>query len=186
MANLTTYYPEKDGGKLTKEADSLCWDTTFPHDAMSLIRNEAKGVHGLARTAPVESHESASNQDGGLAGPSEARDLQAILPGSARRSMIDICFDILNTLYVDGDSKPTQLMYRTNLSWNVMMELLAHLEGRGLIGSKKVGARRMISLTPIGEVCLHKLWEARALLMVTPPDAPQEAFPFVSKRAFSH
>ncbi len=153
---------------------------------MSLIRNDAKGMPGLARPAAVQSDESASFQDKGLASPSEARDLQGILPGSARRSLMDICFDIMNTLWADGDSKPTQLMYRTNLSWNVMMDLLAHLEGRGLISTRKVGARRTISLTPIGKICLQRLWEARALLMPSPADTDQESFPFVSKRAFSH
>jgi predicted transcriptional regulator len=151
---------------------------------MSLTRNEAKGKRGVPRTAPSGSDESTSIHDAGLASPS-AHDSQVILPGSARRSLTDICFDILNALWVDADSKPTQLMYRTNLSWNVMVDLLAHLEGRGLISSTKVGARRTISLTPIGKICLQKLWEARALIMTAPEDDPQEGFPYVGKRAFS-
>lgn len=153
---------------------------------MSLIRNEAKGKRGVARTAHAESDEPVSIPDKALTGPSVTHDSQVILPGSARRSLTDICFDILNALWVDADSKPTQLMYRTNLSWNVMVDLLAHLEGRGLISSTKVGARRTISLTPIGKICLQKLWEARALIMTAPEDDPQEGFPYVGKRAFSY
>jgi predicted transcriptional regulator len=99
-----------------------------------------------------------------------------------RRSLTDICFDILNSLWVDGDSRPTQLMYKTNLSWNVLMNLLTHLDGRGLISSKKLGARRMISLTPIGKTCLQRLAEARACLLVAPDD-DRETFPFVGRKA---
>jgi len=40
-----------------------------------------------------------------------------------RRSKLEICFDVLNIVN-KGVFKPTQIMYKTNLSWSVLQGIL--------------------------------------------------------------
>jgi predicted transcriptional regulator len=49
-----------------------------------------------------------------------------------------------------GAERPTQIMYRSNLSWLVSQELLRLLSGKGLIRSNEEGGRRRYVLTPVG------------------------------------
>lgn len=49
-----------------------------------------------------------------------------------RRSRLEIYFDLLRV--VDrGVSKPTRIMYKTNLSWKTLMEILDVLISKGFI-----------------------------------------------------
>ena len=49
-----------------------------------------------------------------------------------------------------GAERPTQVMYRSNLSWLVSQELLMRLSGKGLIRSNMEGGRRRYMLTLAG------------------------------------
>lgn len=49
-----------------------------------------------------------------------------------RRSRLEIYFDILDVIN-RGISKPTQIMYRTNLSWVVLQEMFETLSSNGFI-----------------------------------------------------
>ena len=49
-----------------------------------------------------------------------------------RRSRLEIYFDILEVIY-KGTTKPTQIMYRTNLSWIVLQEMFETLITGGFI-----------------------------------------------------
>jgi predicted transcriptional regulator len=93
------------------------------------------------------------------------RTVATVQAGIKRRSLVEMSFDILNTVWVEGEAKPTRLMYRANLSWNVMCDILEHLTDRGLLKVNTCGARRTISLTPLGTTCLQRLNEARTLLL---------------------
>ena len=84
---------------------------------------------------------------------------------AGRRSRVDICFEVRSTIHDVREVKPTRLMYKTNLSWNVMSDVLDYLTDKGLLSTRRVGARRTISLTQMGVTCLQRLKEARSLLL---------------------
>ena len=114
-----------------------------------------------------------------------ARAVVSVQPGTHRRSLVEMSFDILNTVWTEGEAKPTRLMYRANLSWNVMCDILAHLTDRGLLAVNTSGARRTISLTPLGTTCLQKLVEARGMLLGnTDNEFDDSFFPAAGKRVF--
>ena len=97
-----------------------------------------------------------------------------------RRSRLDMCFDILEEVWAHGEIKPTQLMYKTNLSWKVLTETVAYLCDRGLVKSIEAGSRRLIALTEAGASCVTTLNAARSL--VAPEEAPEPGFGFVGER----
>lgn len=94
-----------------------------------------------------------------------------------------MCFELMEEIWAHEDVKPTWLMYRVNLSWRALSELLQHLSDRGLIKSNQVGSRRTISLTELGTSCLLGLHDARALLMpatsegIVETTSPTKIFP---------
>lgn len=85
-----------------------------------------------------------------------------------RRSRVDIYFDVLTAVGAEGETKPTQLMFKTNLCWKSMWDALAYLAERGLVSSRKEGARRLITITPIGRACLERFYQARSFLLAEP------------------
>lgn len=66
--------------------------------------------------------------------------------------------DILESLK-EGTEGPTRIMYRANLSWSVLQELLGHLVNRGLIKPVDEGTRKRYQLTAKGSDVLD--WSAR-------------------------
>lgn len=65
-----------------------------------------------------------------------------------RRSRLTIYFDILKSIE-EGNEKPTRIMYGTNLSWNVLNEILETLTKSGFIRIKN-GKRRRYKITGKG------------------------------------
>lgn len=65
---------------------------------------------------------------------------------SLRRSHLEIRMDILSCIK-SGFDKPTQVMYKANLSWSALKEHLAVLESGTLIRSVEYGTRRRYELT---------------------------------------
>jgi predicted transcriptional regulator len=66
-----------------------------------------------------------------------------------RRSILQIRVDILNAV-MQGYEKPTQIMYKANLSWNVLQsQLRAFLEAE-LLKVEAYGSRRRYLITERG------------------------------------
>jgi predicted transcriptional regulator len=97
-----------------------------------------------------------------------------------RRSRLDMCFDILDEVWSHGEIKPTQLMYKTNLSWKVLTETVAYLCDRGLVKTVEVGPRRLIGLTEAGVSCVSSLHAARSLVSHEPE--PEPVFEYVAEK----
>jgi len=53
-----------------------------------------------------------------------------------KRSKIEIYLDVLKAIK-KGTYKPTRIMYRTNLSWKPLMEVLDALNNQGLVNVKE-------------------------------------------------
>jgi predicted transcriptional regulator len=67
-----------------------------------------------------------------------------------RRSHLEIRMDILRAVR-RGASKPTQIMYRANLSWNSLSSHLDLLHSKALVMWSQDGSRRHYELTTRGE-----------------------------------
>jgi len=66
-----------------------------------------------------------------------------------RRSMLQIKVDILRVIAA-GYGKPTQIMYRANLSWNVLQTQLKAFIDSDMIEVEQYGSRRKYLITPRG------------------------------------
>jgi predicted transcriptional regulator len=69
--------------------------------------------------------------------------------GQGRRSLLQIKIEILKVVLA-GNDKPTQVMYRANLSWNVLQAHLRELVESGLLMVENVGARKRYTITTKG------------------------------------
>ncbi|MBW2983245.1 winged helix-turn-helix transcriptional regulator [Candidatus Woesearchaeota archaeon] len=60
-----------------------------------------------------------------------------------RRTRIDIISDILQAIRKkNGRIKPTHLLYKANLSYQLLNEYLEELEGKGLVDEEEVGKKK--------------------------------------------
>ncbi len=66
-----------------------------------------------------------------------------------RRSLLQIKVDILKTVEA-GYGKPTQIMYRANLSWNVLQAQLKSFVESGMLEIEQYGSRRRYLITDKG------------------------------------
>lgn len=66
-----------------------------------------------------------------------------------RRSLLQIKVDILRAVEA-GYGKPTQIMYRANLSWNVLQAQLRSFVESGMLGVERYGSRRRYLITAKG------------------------------------
>ena len=79
----------------------------------------------------------------------DARAGQERADSEGRRSILQIRIDILRVIS-QGYGKPTQIMYRANLSWNVLQsQLKSFLEG-DMITVESYGSRRKYLITQKG------------------------------------
>ena len=65
---------------------------------------------------------------------------------SLRRSHLEIRMDILSCVKA-GAEKPTQIMYKANLSWNALQDHLVAMEKGELLRLVEYGARKRYELT---------------------------------------
>ena len=79
----------------------------------------------------------------------DGEDLSMRLPSEGRRSLLQIKVDILRVVAA-GYGKPTQIMYRANLSWNVLQAQLKSFVGSGMLNVEEYGSRRRYLVTPKG------------------------------------
>lgn len=79
--------------------------------------------------------------------------IQPIVPRSdlmeGRRSLLQIRVDILRVV-AQGYGKPTQIMYKANLSWNVLQSQLKAFLDAGLLRVEEYGSRRRYLITVKG------------------------------------
>jgi len=86
---------------------------------------------------------------------------------SEKRSRIRLCLDVLKVIS-KGVTKPTNIMYKSNLSWTTLMEILKFLEEEGLIRCKIIGRRKRYGITKKGLVALTYFRKIEELLILTP------------------
>ena len=70
-------------------------------------------------------------------------------PTEGRRSLLQIKVDILRAVE-GGYGKPTQIMYRANLSWNVLQAQLRSFLESGMLNVEEYGSRRRYLITEKG------------------------------------
>ncbi len=71
-----------------------------------------------------------------------------------RRSILQIRVDILKVI-AEGYGKPTQVMYRANLSWNVLQNQLKFFLESAMVQVEEYGNRRRYSVTAKGNEMLQ-------------------------------
>ena len=71
----------------------------------------------------------------------------------ARRSRLEIYFDLLKVVE-KGVDKPTRIMYKTNLSWKTLHEILSVLVSKGFISEKRVKYSKRYYITERGHNAL--------------------------------
>ena len=67
----------------------------------------------------------------------------------ARRSELEIKMDVLQVVS-QGIDRPTQIMYKANLSWLALQENLKSLVKRSFLREENLGTRRRYELTQSG------------------------------------
>ena len=68
---------------------------------------------------------------------------------SSRRSLLQIRMEILKVV-MNGSGKPTQIMYKANLSWTVLQSQLKAFVASGLLNMVDYGSRRRYEITSRG------------------------------------
>jgi len=86
---------------------------------------------------------------------------------SEKRSRIRLCLDVLKVIG-KGVEKPTNIMYKSNLSWITLMEILKLLESEGLIRCEKTGKRKRYKITKKGLDTLNYYRKVEELFISAP------------------
>lgn len=73
-----------------------------------------------------------------------------------KRSRLEICYDVLQSV-ADGADAPTKMVYRANISWVMLQDILNLLLTSDFIVLKSSGGRRTFRLTKKGQEALRKL-----------------------------
>ncbi len=68
---------------------------------------------------------------------------------SSRRSELEVKMDILRVT-TEGSNKPTQIMYKANLSWVALLAHLQSLTALGFLREVEYASRRVYEITPRG------------------------------------
>ena len=90
-----------------------------------------------------------------------------------RRSKTEIYIDVLSVIK-SGESRPTRIMYSTNLSWAPLRKLLESLLDQGLIESAEKGledgrSKNLYIITEKGESVLAYFSKCKEILQVENP-----------------
>ena len=78
-----------------------------------------------------------------------ARSVAKTESAEGRRSILQIRIDILRVVG-QGCGKPTQIMYKANLSWNVLQAQLRSFVEGGMLEFEEYGSRRKYTITEKG------------------------------------
>ena len=82
-----------------------------------------------------------------------------------KRSRLEIYLDIPRVVR-SGVHKPTRIMYRTNLSWNPLQEILRSMIAQGLILMKEAGNRKRYEITEKGRTALKYFNQVKELVTI--------------------
>ena len=93
----------------------------------------------------------------------------------SRRSELEIKMDILQVVS-QGIDRPTQVMYKANLSWLALQENLKALVARSFLREENVGPRRRYELTQSGYEILHAFQKVLEAMGATPVVRNQVSF----------
>ncbi len=84
-----------------------------------------------------------------------------------KRSKLQIYFDVLEVVE-DGVSKPTQIMYGTNLSWNTLNEVNEVLINSKFLRKEKTKTSKRFYITTKGKKALSYYMRSIEELVTTP------------------
>jgi len=84
-----------------------------------------------------------------------------------KRSKLQIYFDVLEVVE-DGVSKPTQIMYGTNLSWNTLNEVFDVLINSTFLRKEKTKTSKRFYITTKGKKALAYYRKSIEELVTTP------------------
>jgi len=84
----------------------------------------------------------------------------------SKRSKLEIYIDVLSAIR-KGTYKPTKIMYRTNLSWKPLMEILDSLTSQELIRVKEEDSHKVYEITEKGRNVLEYFSRAMQSIEVT-------------------
>jgi len=85
---------------------------------------------------------------------------------TSKRSKLEIYLDVLKAVR-KGTYKPTRIMYRTNLSWKPLMEVLDSLAMQELIAVKTEGNHKSYEITEKGKNVLQYFSKAMESIEIT-------------------
>lgn len=70
---------------------------------------------------------------------------------SIRRTKIEIIYDILRAIQEKGGKiKPTHLLYKSNLSYQKMLEYLKELIAKEMVAEKEIDEKKIYTITDKG------------------------------------
>jgi predicted transcriptional regulator len=81
------------------------------------------------------------------------------------RSALKIYLDILVTVRDEGNTKPTRILYRANLSHDRLVKYLGELTGKGLLEEKQDEDSKYYILTQKGLEFINQVKKAEAFVM---------------------
>ena len=84
---------------------------------------------------------------------------------SKKRSRLEIYIDILRVLR-KGERKPTRIMYKTNLSWKPLQEILESMTSQEIIKKIEVNKRKKYVITEKGLNVLRYFEEMMELINI--------------------
>ena len=71
-----------------------------------------------------------------------------------KRSKLEISFDVLNAINT-GETKPTRIMYKANLSWSSLQKVMKNLHVQGFIDMKNLKNSKRYNITAKGQGALR-------------------------------
>jgi predicted transcriptional regulator len=80
------------------------------------------------------------------------------------RSALRIYLDILETVHQEGETKPTRILYRANLSHDRLVRYIGELVTKGLLEERQTPDGRSYVLTPAGVSFINELRKAEAFV----------------------
>lgn len=87
---------------------------------------------------------------------------RVLRPQKSKRHRIDIFLDVLRVIN-EGYERGTHVMYRTNLSWNPLMEIIDILLDQKMITVIKQGSTKFYHITEKGKETLKYFNSARKI-----------------------
>jgi len=84
---------------------------------------------------------------------------------SLKRSRLEIYLDVLKVIG-KGTQKPTQIMYKSNLSWKPLMKILESLVDQGLISRTENGTHIAYKITEKGKNILRYFSKAMEFIEI--------------------